>query len=181
MDVLPKEVQDVAVLRRLIFASVHLPVGTPNYWSVIAQFAEPCQGLTSSTVRVAVENLHFLNEKAFATDKQLAEELRALSTAAANPLGVVLVPSQRVCKICDGMLIIRGDRPSHVTIYTETQGTVVGTHFHKFCQNYRKGCSFNQYYGYCSKGDQSATYYDSNWAKMSISFPAVKLLLKWEC
>lgn len=60
--------------------------------------------------------------------------------------------------------MIRSDRPSHITVYTETSGTTIGTHFHKYCQNFRKGCSFRQYYGYSSEGSQSVTFYDSNWA-----------------
>ena len=45
-------------------------------------------------------------------------------------------------------------------VYTESFGTVVGTHYHKFCQNFRKGCIFRQYYGYSSQGSQSLVYYD---------------------
>ena len=52
-----------------------------------------------------------------------------------------------------------------VTSHTESYGTVVGTHYHKFCQHFRKGCGFRQYYGYSSEGSQSITFHDPDWEK----------------
>ena len=168
MDLLPSELRDVAVLRRIIFASVYLPKDVPNYWSVLTQFAtQECQlgSLQTESVKVAVENLHVINEKAFVSDKQLTNEIHALCTTSSTPhqIGIVLVSSHSKCQLCEGNLLVRGDRPSHITVYTETYGTVIGTHYHKHCQNHNKGCSFRQYYGYSSRGSQSITYYDSDW------------------
>lgn len=112
-----------------------------------------------------VENLQLLNERAFATDISLRLELHAMSHGEAEPLGIVLVSHQKTCQECGGKLILRGDRPSRVTVYTESQGTVLGSHFAKFCQNYRKGCSYNQHYGYYSMGTKSISYYDVDWDK----------------
>lgn len=53
----------------------------------------------------------------------------------------------------------------YITIYTEEYGTVVGTHYHKYCQKFRKGCNFRQYYGYSSEGNQSLIFYDTQWAE----------------
>ena len=32
----------------------------------------------------------------------------------------------------------RKDWPSHLTVYTKSFGTLVGTHYHKYCQNCHK-------------------------------------------
>ena len=49
--------------------------------------------------------------------------------------------------------------------FIESLGTVPATHFHKYCQNHRKGCKFVQYYGYYKSGSGS-TYYFSNWIEL---------------
>lgn len=163
MDLLPPELCDVAVLRRILFAAVYLPTDLPNYWSVLTQFAS--QGnfsLQPQLMKIAVENLKSLNEKAFVTDKQLVNEIHALpqTPSSLSPLGIILVPPRTNCKLCGGKLLVRNDRGSHIMVYTESFGTVVGTHYHKFCQNFRKGCIFRQYYGYSSQGSQSLVYCD---------------------
>ena len=61
-------------------------------------------------------------------------------------------------------MLVRNERPSHLTIYTETYGTVVSSHYHKYCQKFRKGCTFKQFYGYYSEGNQSVYFYDTQWA-----------------
>ena len=81
-------------------------------------------------------------------------------------IGIVLISPNKVCSACSGKLLIRSDRPSRVTVYTECDGTVIGSHFQKFCQNYRKGCRFNQYYGCHTFGDKSLSHYDSNWNEL---------------
>lgn len=169
MELLPPELKDVTVLRRIIFASVYLPKFVPNYWSIVSQFALQHDSLKVNveSVKTALENLQVINEKAFTTDRQLTNEMHALCTCSSkcNPLGIILVSSHTKCQLCHGSLLIRKDRPSRVTVYTETYGTVIGTHYHKYCQNFRKGCSFHQYYGYHSKGSQSVSFYESNWAE----------------
>lgn len=52
-------------------------------------------------------------------------------------------------------------------IYTESQGTVLGSHYAKFCQNGRKGCSYTQHYGYHTKGERSTCYYDLDWQELA--------------
>lgn len=93
--------------------------------------------------------------------------------------GVVLVSNHKTCRKCGGKLLHRSDRPSRVTLYTESQGTLLVSHFIKFCQNYRKGCSYNQHYGYYSMGTKSTCYYETDWEKrpylISISQTAFEL------
>ena len=104
-----------------------------------------------------------MNEKAFVLDKELAHGFT--SPTAPYSLGIVLVSSNDTCRLCGSRLLARNERTSHITIYTEAYGTIVGTHYHKYCQKFRKGCPFRQYYGYSSEGNQSVIFYDANWAQ----------------
>lgn len=71
----PTEFQDLAVLRRLIFASVYLPRAMPDYWSIVTKFVsnngDKKQVLPVESVKLAIENLEFINKRAFITDKEL--------------------------------------------------------------------------------------------------------------
>lgn len=167
METLPRELQDVRVIRRLLFAVNYLPEDLPDYFLVLNDFICQDSGkpLSTATLKTAVENLCFLSEKAFVTDFQLAREIHTstLCSKSRNPLGIVLISSNKSCIKCGGNLLVRGDRPSQVTVYTETYGTVLGTHFRKLCSNHRKGCSFTQHYGYYTDGNQSETYYECDW------------------
>ena len=124
MELLPSEFHDVTVLRRLIFASVYLPKDIPKYWSVIAWFVShgSLKGKTLSpdSVKIAVENLQVINEKAFANDQALIQELHSLcpTPLSSLPLGIVLVSPISICPVCTGDLLIRNDRPSRITVYT---------------------------------------------------------------
>lgn len=169
MDLLPLELKDFGVLRRVIFAVVHLPADMPQFWSVVAQFASAGSksDLQPESVKIAVENLKIINEKVFSTDEQLLREIHSLqptSCKLSSPLGVVLVSSNSICRLCNDKLLIRSDRPSHITAYTETWGTVICTHYHKFCRSFRKGCNFKQYYGYYSSDKKNVHYYDEEWS-----------------
>ena len=166
MEVLPVELRDPVLLRRLVFVVVYLPRDLPHYWSLISQFVgDRTKDLSPESLRVAVENLEVLNSAAFVSDQELVKKIHAFSPP--NPssfaLGIILISSHKQCGCCGGKLYVKGDRPSRVTVYTETLGTLIGTHYHKICQNFRKGCSFRQFYGYSSEGSQSVTFYDSDW------------------
>ena len=148
-----------------------LPRDLPHYRSIVTEFIgieserEGVKVLSPECVRVAVENLEVLNSAAFATEQELIKKIYEFSpqTLGSSPLGIILVSSHHQCSQCGGKLHVKGNRPSRLTVYTESFGTVTGTHYHKFCQNFRKGCAFRQYYGYHSEGSQSVTFYDSDW------------------
>ena len=56
--------------------------------------------------------------------------------------------------LCGSGLLIKADRPSKVTIYTDQFGTTDGTHYRKICKRFCAGCPFVQHYGhYCKDGD----------------------------
>lgn len=141
----------------------------PQYWEILRSFIfrGEDEDIKPENLRVVVENLKLLNEKAFLTDKELISEIHELRTKpdAKLPLGIILVSSHTTCRLCGGKLLIRHDRASNITVYTESFGTVIGTHYNKYCQNFRKNCSFKQYYGFSSTdiGGQLINSYDDNW------------------
>lgn len=49
--------------------------------------------LKTEEVRVLMENLRFLNNKVFRTDKMLLPDLLAVESVRSHPLGIVLVPA----------------------------------------------------------------------------------------
>ena len=151
------------------FAVGYLPEDLPKYWSILSAFLAQQSGgksICETALKTAVENLRYLSEEPLATDNQLAKEIHSLSfpSESKNTLGIVLISHSDTCKKCGGTLLVRSDRPSKITVYTETYGTVLGTHYRKFCSNFRKGCSFSQHYGYSTDGNHSAHHYDLNWS-----------------
>ena len=169
MELLPPELQDLNTLRRLFFAVGYLPEDLPKYWSVLSAFLALKPGsspLSQAVLKTAVDNLRFLCVNSLSTDLQLAKEIHSLHVHSGlkSTLGIVLISPRNTCNKCGGNLLVRGDRPSQMTVYTETYGTVLGTHYRKFCCNFRKGCSFTQHYGYYTDGSQSETHYDHDWS-----------------
>ena len=142
MDLIPAPIAcDLALVRRIVFASVYLPKDTPDYWSKVTAFVTNNEGskdILPSTVKTMVENLQLLNDKAFCTDAEMIAEIHAFSPVGSSiPLGIALVSSCTECQKCDGKLLIRGDRASRLVVYTETFGTVIGTHYHRYCNQLR--------------------------------------------
>ena len=75
-------------------------------------------------------------------------------------VGVVLISKKQYCAECGGKLLLRADRPSNVTLYTDSYGTLPAVHYHKYCRNNKKGCSLVQYYGYHTKRQ---LHFDADW------------------
>lgn len=161
-------VPDVTVLRRLLFAAVHIPKSTPRYSELVTDFAYgACEEKpVPESVRVLLENIEFLSKKAFDTDSQLLEEIIDQKGVQGHPIGIVLIPENKICMSCGGVLRIRSDRPTFLTLYTDDMGTVPATLFHKYCSNSHKGCTFTQYYGFHSFNETSESVADSNWAEL---------------
>jgi hypothetical protein len=168
MDFL-SEVNDIAVLKRLMFATSYLPPETPHYWEIVTQFGGCHFGfnredkLSPDSVRVAMENIKFMNPNAFTMETDMIKELVTMPYGPSKqPLGLQLVQAISECRLCGGKLILRSDRPSRITVYTDSLGTVTANHFHKYCTT--KGCNLVQYYGYSKCG--STTQYDNEWHKL---------------
>ena len=158
---------DSTANRRMIFAAAFLPHDIPHYWDIVAEFANqhnPGKSrVTKESAKVVVENLQVLKPNIFSTDSSLRDELINMKyDVTGQPLGIPLVSSKKSCLSCDGRLLLRNDRASYLILYTESLGTVPATQFYKYCQNYRKGCKFVQYYGHYSVGD-ATKYYSNDW------------------
>ena len=164
MELAAAQVKDTAVFRRLVFAASYLPTDIPHYWNIVATFAsQESLCLSPDSAKIVMENVQILSPETVSSDKDLIKQLIGMKySITAQPLGVPLVPNQTKCLTCGGKLLLRSDRPSRMTLYTDSLGTVSATHFHKYCHNHRKGCKFVQFYGYYKSGNGNA-HYSSNW------------------
>ena len=75
-------------------------------------------------------------------------------------VGVVLISKRQSCIEWGGKLLLRSDRPSNVTLYNDSHGTLPAFHYRKFCS--RRGCNVVQHYGFHTKGP-SLHYFDEDW------------------
>lgn len=155
--------EEVSVLKRILLAATEIPRETPSFWDIITSFGyKSASGKPSSEkVRVLVENIQVLDSEALKSEKSLKNELINHKGFLDNPLGLVLISSNTTCKACGGDLLVRADRPSFLTGYTTSLGTIPFTHFRKYCSKAKKGCSFTQHYGFHSFGED--TEYDKDW------------------
>ena len=157
----------VSDLRRLLFAVASLPKDTPKYMDIIMKFVFGYNNQDKAEkIRILIENLEFLDNKAFSHEKELLLEIQSLHIIHDKPLGVILVSNKTICKLCGGKLLVRSDRPSFISVYSDEMGTVPGTHFRKYCQNTRKKCPFVQYYGYHKLGESTDAIYDEDWEEL---------------
>ena len=152
LGVLAKYIQDVSVVRRLLFAVVFLTPDLPMYWGVVIEFATAGKvsrsSVTPDQVKALVENIETLDATAFQTDHTLQREMIFLTITGKKPLGIPLISPCTSCLLCGSKLQLRKDRHAPVVIYDMKHGTVPGAHFSKFCP--KRTCSFIQYYGYYS-------------------------------
>ena len=69
-----------------------------------------------------------------------------------------------ICNIITKVSVLYGN--SHLTLYSDTLGTVTAIHFRKICKNTRKGsCNAVQYYGYHSE-KVGEVVYDEHWKEL---------------
>lgn len=140
MDLLASRIQDVSVIRRMLFAVSFLPRDYPHYWDTVTQFAfKGNKQLDSAVVKLLMENIQFLQSGAFTEDKHLMQEIVSSKDMTMAPIGVILISSQKVCRLCGGKLLTRGDRPGRVTLYTETFGTLPASSYQKYCSKIVRG------------------------------------------
>ena len=77
-----------------------------------------------------LENLHELNFAAFKTDTQLLKELIKFPLSNNKSIGLVLVSDNENCLSCNSKLLVQRDRPAIVIAYTDSVGSMTGSHFH---------------------------------------------------
>ena len=166
---LSTHIKDPSVLRRAEFAATFYPRGMPFFWNHLASFSlmkrEHRNSFTTEEARQFIENIEVLNKDALATDLQLTDDIVGMvRTGTDIPLGVVLISSKDNCRNCGSKLYVRADRPSTITVYNDSMGTLPGTHYTKYCR--RGGCSLQQHYGFYTMGSSSETIYDEEWATL---------------
>lgn len=111
-----------------------------------------------------MENIQFLQSGAFTEDKHLMQEIVSSKDMTMAPIGVILISSKKVCRLCGGKLLTRGDRPGRVALYTETFGTLPASSYRKYCSENCQGCKLVQFYGYYTIGKEQSLHYDDDWA-----------------
>ena len=161
-----KQVKDVSVLRRLLFALSQLSNDLPDVWKLAMEFAtKDKEGsiMDSERTRLMLKNLEEIDISAYSDDRSLFFEL--LATPSSKPLGVTLLPSVTVCFLCGSNLQLRRDRPASVILYDDSIGTMPGSHFHKICKN--RHCGYTQYYGYYTLKESTQTFYSEDWVSLS--------------
>ena len=166
LALLSKHFKKVSVLRRLLFAAAYLHEDVPNRWELCSQFANGgsnvASGLTTDEAKMIAENIQSLDELAFIPDHTLRQELMQFPNP--KPLGVILISNKDSCQHCLSKLSVRKDRPATITVYDDSMGPVLGTHFRKTCSN--RACGYTYYYGYHTTGgsqSSSHTLYDRDW------------------
>lgn len=162
-------IKDVSVLRRLQFAATIYPKDLPRRWEKLASFSvkhKPERNcLTPELAQVVVENLEVVDGGAFSSDAELTYEIAAMkNTGSDAPLGVILISDKVSCHYCGSRLYTRSDRTSKVAVYDDRLGTLPGTHYTKYCT--KRGCSFQQHYGYHSQGEATSVLYDHDWSSL---------------
>lgn len=168
-SLLSQYIKDASVLRRLQFSAKFYPQSVPNYWESLALFSvknkEERNGLTPDLARQIIENLEVIDSGALSSDRDLMKEIVSMKKGGNDdPLGVVLISDKVNCRYCRSRLYIRSDRSMKVTIYDDNMGTLPGTHYTKYCR--KRGCSFQQHYGYYSQGDTGDVKYDQDWSEL---------------
>ena len=108
---------DFSVVRRVLLAAQQIPKETPSYWDLVTNFGfkHSTEKPNTEAVRVLVENTQLLDSEALKVDVELIKELIEQKGFDGKPLGVVLISDNTTCKLCEGRLLLRGDRPSFLT------------------------------------------------------------------
>ena len=84
-------------VRKMLFATAQLPTDMPNYWEVIAQFASSTRlQFSKGDVQLLMQNLCFLNEAAYVSDKSLLLQQRSPWALFSLPT-VPALPVEQVC------------------------------------------------------------------------------------
>ena len=94
-------------------------------------------------------------------EDELFVELAMMLFKSKEHVGVSLISKKQRCIECGGNLLLRRDRPSRMTIYTDTYGTLPCYQHRKYCSIHRQGCHVVQHYSYYTK-DTSELYFDSD-------------------
>ena len=86
----------------MLFVTAQLPTDMHNYWEVIAQFASSTRlQFSKGDVQLIMQNLCFLDETAFVSDKSLLKELYDTpATTKKEHCSLPTVPALPVEQVC---------------------------------------------------------------------------------
>lgn len=161
LSVLCKTIKDASVVRRLEYAASFYPRSMPSYWERVASFSlktkEDRNTLAPDQARQFVENIEVVDNGAFASDIELTREMME-KQGEGMPHGIVVISQNESCLLCGSRLYIKADCTLQVAVYDNSFRSVPGTHYTKYCR--KKGCSFQQHYGYHTSGNMSGVTYD---------------------
>ena len=166
MAVNNKAFQDLAVVHRLCFAVRSLPTDVPNYWEIVRDFSVQRKKdlqLSGDQCRIFIENLKMMQEGAFDSDAKLTKELiRVAKNDPSKPhrIGIILLSPKQNCIVCNSKLYIRSDRFSLAVLYDHKLGTFPALHYTRYCR--KSGCSFQQHYGYYTRGSLDDVIYNDD-------------------
>ena len=108
LGVLANYMNDVSVLRRLLFAVVFLSPELPALWAVVIEFATEGKvsrcSVTTEQIQAITENIQALNASAFHLDSRLQHELISLELPEKKPVGIILLSLASVCLLCGSEL-----------------------------------------------------------------------------
>ena len=175
---LAEHLKDVSVLRRLVFATSHLPRDISNHTGIVVEFATHGKvernHIIEETAKAIIENIESFDPTAFSTDEDLFKQLLSFKSSASGPLGIVLISPKSTCTLCGENLCLRKDRPSTIVIYDDTFGTASGSHYHKHCSS--RTCTVHSTMDITQQGKTLPTWCIIQIGKVfHILFPPVKL------
>lgn len=158
-----KYIKCASVLRRFIFAASFLPADYPDYIGTLCRFAvlkSSHPPLDVAIAKVLLDNLKMLENTAFVSDLELKQQIIVFPRISGEETGITLLPQESNCIQCGTALLLRSDRPSPLSLYTE-MGTVPAYHYHKYCPNRKTNCKTVYYYGFNST--PKGIYYSEKW------------------
>ena len=89
LGAIAKYVNDVSVLRKLLFAVANLPRDLPDLWEVAVEFATGqkirTNSITATEAQIFWENLEELDALAFSTDRELQKQVIHVTVPSKNP------------------------------------------------------------------------------------------------
>lgn len=161
LGIISKYLDNVTILRRLLFAVMFLPNDLPEFWKIVLEFAtfgEDSCSINEAEGKLIMENLWELNQAAFLSDETLKKQFLDHEFNG-KMIGMPLISMSTTCLKCEAKLAIRTDRSAPLIIYDDHIGTILGCHYHKTCSNAQ--CSYVQYYGYFSY--HGHIYFNEDW------------------
>ena len=119
LGIISKYLDNVTILRRLLFAVMFLPNDLPEFWKIVLEFAtfgEDSCSINEAEGKLIMENLWELNQAAFLSDETLKKQFLDHEFNG-KMIGMPLISMSTTCLKCEAKLAIRTDRSAPLIIY----------------------------------------------------------------